>query len=168
MQRTYTTHSSGHSSGPGLLQRLGAFTRLTALGILAGFMLFFHTGEGMAAPGAHKAGHAAHAAPAHTGGADRFAAMDKNGDGKVVIEEFQSASPGMSERAFAVIDSNGDGAIERVEWDAFMKGHAAGVPPQGMTMPQPETAPRLNNIPGDPLIPPPDSADLPLMRPPSN
>ena len=167
MQRTYTPHSSGTSSGPGLLHRLGAFTRLTALGILAGFMLFFHTGEGMAAPGAHKAGHAAHA-PAHTGGADRFAAMDKNGDGKVVIEEFQAARPGMSERAFVVIDSNGDGAIERAEWDAFMQGHAAGVPPQGMTMPQPETAPRLNNIPGDPLIPPPDSADLPLMRPPSN
>ncbi|WP_291355462.1 EF-hand domain-containing protein [Desulfovibrio sp.] len=164
MQRTYTPHSSDHSSGPGLLHRLGAFTRLTALGILAGFMLFFHTGEGMAAPGAHKAGHAAHAT---TGSGDRFAAMDKNGDGKVVIEEFQSASPGMSERAFAVIDSNGDGAIERVEWDAFMKGHAAGTPPQGMAMPQPETAPRLNNIPGDPLIPPPDSADLPLMRPPS-
>ncbi|MBD5539483.1 MAG: EF-hand domain-containing protein [Desulfovibrio sp.] len=136
--------------------------RLTALGIVAGFMLFFHTGEGMAAPGAHKAGHAAHAMAG-----DRFAAMDSNGDGKVVIEEFQAARPGMSERAFAVIDSNGDGAIERAEWDVFMKGHAAGVPPQGMAMPQPETAPRLNNIPGDPLIPPPDSADLPLMRPPS-
>ena len=163
MQRTYTTQGAA----PGLLHRAGALVRLTALGILAGFMLFFHTGEGFAAPGSHKAGHAAHAAPAHTGGADRFAAMDKNGDGKVVIEEFQAARPGMSERAFVVIDSNGDGAIERAEWDAFMQGHAAGVPPQGMTMPQPETAPRLNNIPGDPLIPPPDSADLPLMRPPS-
>ena len=160
MQSTYTHH------GPGLLHRLGAFLRLTALGILAGFLLFFHAGEGLASPAAHKAGHATHA-PAHTGGGDRFAAMDRNGDGKVVIEEFQSAQPGMSERAFAVIDSNGDGAIERAEWDIFMKGHAAGVPPQGMGMPQPETAPRLNNIPGDPLIPPPDSADLPLMRPPS-
>lgn len=157
MESTYTH--------PGLLHRLGSFIRLTALGVMAGFMLFFHAGEGMASPAAHKAGHAAHAA--HAGGADRFAAMDRNGDGKVVIEEFQSASPGMSERAFAVIDGNGDGAIERAEWDVFMKGHAAGVPPQGMGMPQPETAPRLNNIPGDPLIPPPDSADLPLMRPPS-
>ena len=147
---------------PGFLRRAGAFFRLTALGILAGFMLFFHAGEGMASPAGHKAGHATHATAA-----DRFAAMDKNGDGKVVIEEFQTAQPGMSERAFAVIDSNGDGAIERAEWDVFMKGHASGVPPQGMGMPQPETAPRLNNIPGDPLIPPPDSADLPLMRPPS-
>ena len=159
MRSTYTHH------GPGLLHRAGAFFRLTALGILAGFLLFFHAGEGLASPAAPKMGHAAHAP--NTGGADRFAAMDKNGDGKVVIEEFQSASPGMSERAFAVIDSNGDGAIERAEWNVFMQGHAAGVPPQGMAMPQPETAPRLNNIPGDPLIPPPDSADLPLMRPPS-
>ena len=152
---------------PGFLRRAGAFFRLTAMGILAGVLLFFHAGEGMASPAApHKAGHAAHAAT-RAGGADRFAAMDANGDGKVVIEEFQTAQPGMSERAFAVIDSNGDGAIERAEWDVFMKGHAAGVPPQGMAMPQPETAPRLNNIPGDPLIPPPDSADLPLMRPPS-
>lgn len=158
MQRTYTTQGTAH--GP--LHRAGALARLTALGILAGFMLFFHAGEGLADTGAHKAGHAAHA----TAG-DRFAAMDKNGDGKVVIEEFQESAPGMSERAFAVIDSNGDGAIERAEWDAFMQGHAAGVPPQGMTMPRPETAPSLNNIPGDPLIPPPDSADLPLMRPPS-
>ena len=157
MQSTYTSH------GKGLLHRASAFARLTALGVMAGFMLFFHAGEGLAASGAHKPGHAAHAAAP-----DRFAAMDKNGDGKVVIEEFQSASPGMSERAFVVIDSNGDGAIERAEWDSFMQGHAAGVPPQGMTTPQPETAPRLNNIPGDPLIPPPDSADLPLMRPPSN
>ena len=160
MQSTYTSQDKG------LFHRAGAFARLTALGVMAGFMLFFHTGEGFAAPGAHKPGHAAHATT-RTGGADRFAAMDRNGDGKVVIEEFQAASPGMSERAFAVIDSNGDGAIERAEWDAFMTGHAAGVPPQGMAMPQPETAPRLNNIPGDPLIPPPDSADLPLMRPPS-
>ena len=156
MQPTYTHH------GPGLLHRAGAFFRLTALGVLAGFMLFFHVGEGMASPADHKAGHAAHAAAG-----DRFAAMDANGDGKVVIEEFQTARPGMSERAFAVIDSNGDGAIERAEWDTFMQGHAAGVPPEGMGMPKPDTAPRLNNIPGDPLIPPPDSADLPLMRPPS-
>ena len=138
------------------------FVKLAALGVLAGFALIFQSVPGMASPAGHTTGHTPHAAAA-----DRFAAMDKNGDAKVVIEECQEARPGMSERAFAVIDSNGDGAIERAEWDVFMKGHAAGVPPQGMTMPQPETAPRMNNIPGDPIIPPPDSADLPLMRPPS-
>ncbi|MBD5625910.1 MAG: EF-hand domain-containing protein [Desulfovibrio sp.] len=160
MQRTHIAHTS---PGARPFRRPGSLFRLTALGILVGFLLFFHAGEGLASPGAHKAGHAAHATAD-----DRFNAMDKNGDGKVVIEEFQSAAPGMSERAFAVIDTNGDGAIERAEWATFMQGHAAGVPPQGMGMPpQPETAPRLNNIPGDPLIPPPDSADLPLMRPPS-
>ena len=135
--------------------------RLTFFGFLAGFMLFFQVGSGLAAPAA-KADK-----PAQTAAPDRFAAMDKNGDGKIVIEEFQAASPGMSERAFAVMDSNGDGFIDRVEWAAFMKGHAAGMTPEGMSMPPKDTAPRLNNIPGDPLIPPPGSADLPLMRPPS-
>lgn len=163
MQATYTPTTSRR----GLFGRLGAFFRLTALGIVAGFLLFFHAGESQAVPGAHKPGHAAHATT-HSGGGDRFAAMDKNGDGKVVIEEFQAAQPGMSERAFAVIDGNGDGAIERAEWDVFMQGHASGARPQNLpSMPPPETAPQLNNIPGDPLIPPPDSADLPLMRPPS-
>lgn len=157
MQKPYIQLASG-----GFLPKSMGFVRLTALGIIAGFLLFFHSGEGLASPGAAKADPKSPAASA-----DRFAAIDKNGDGKIVIEEFQASSPGMSERAFAVIDVNGDGFIDRSEWAAFMKGHAAGMKPEGMPKPPSETAPRLNNIPGDPLIPPPGSADLPLMRPPS-
>ncbi len=90
---------------------------------------------------------------------DRFGQMDKNGDGKVVLEEFRAAFPNMSEQAFAVIDANGDKGIERAEWFDFTAEHAKGARPRM------GTAPRLNNIPGDPLIPSPDSGDLPLMRP---
>ena len=56
------------------------------------------------------------------------------------------------------------------EWATFMQGHAAGMRPDGMGGGMggtPDRAPRMNNMPGDPMIPPPDSADLPLMRPPS-
>lgn len=90
--------------------------------------------------------------------ADRFAQMDVNNDGKVVIEEFRASFPNMNEQAFAIIDKNGDQGIDRAEWFDFMENH-------GKPQPKPKGAP-LNNIPGDPLIPPPDSADLPLVRPP--
>lgn len=93
---------------------------------------------------------------------DRFVQMDVNGDGKVVIEEFTRSFPNMSENAFVVIDKNGDKGITREEWAAFMEGHAKGSMP-GMR----DRGAPLNNIPGDPLIPPPDSNDLPLMRPPA-
>lgn len=89
---------------------------------------------------------------------DRFALMDVNNDGKVVIEEFRQASPNMNEQAFMIIDKNGDKAIDRAEWVAFMETHGSGPAQEGSP---------LNNIPGDPMIPPPDSADLPLVRPPS-
>lgn len=171
MLRTHIPHTippaRRHFRAPG-----GLF-RLTVLGILAGFLLFFHSGEGLAAPGAHMPDHQATApghAPRHATADDRFAAMDKDGDGRVVLEEFRAAYPGMSERAFVVIDSNGDGGIERAEWATFMQGHAAGMRPDGMGGGMggtPDRAPRMNNMPGDPMIPPPDSADLPLMRPPS-
>lgn len=107
---------------------------------------------------------ASHMGSGHATGkhmADRFDQMDTNGDGKVVLEEFRAAFPNMSEQAFAVIDVNGNKSIERSEWLDFTEGHARGNIP-GMSI-----APRLNNIPGDPLIPPPDSNDLPLMRPPN-
>lgn len=151
----------------------GGLPGMVALGILAGILLFFQGGESLAAPGAHMPDHRAAApghAPRHATADDRFAAMDKDGDGRVVLEEFRAAYPGMSERAFAVIDSNGDGGIERAEWATFMQGHAAGMRPGGMgdgMSGAPDRAPRMNNMPGDPMIPPPDSADLPLMRPPS-
>lgn len=88
----------------------------------------------------------------------RFTQMDTNGDGKVVLEEFRAAFPNMNEKGFAVIDANADNGIDRAEWIAFVENHGRGMRPR-------EGAP-MNNMPGDPLIPPPDSADLPLMRPP--
>ena len=90
---------------------------------------------------------------------DRFATMDVNNDGKVVLEEFQTAFPNMNENAFVMIDRNKDNGIDRMEWEEFITRHASGQPMQGAPM---------NNIPGDPLIPPPDSNDLPLVRPPMN
>ena len=92
---------------------------------------------------------------------DRFAVIDVNRDGKIVAEEFQAAFPNMNEKAFSVIDINGDGAIEEAEWTQFMEGHS-----RSSAMGREEGAP-MNNIPGDPLIPPVDSSDLPLMRPPA-
>lgn len=91
---------------------------------------------------------------------DRFVMMDTNNDGKVVIEEFKTAFPNMNENAFIVIDKNGDKGIERAEWLEFIDNH-------GKSQQMPRRDP-MNNIPGDPLIPPPDSNDLPLMRPPAN
>lgn len=91
---------------------------------------------------------------------DRFAQIDTNGDGKVVLEEFQTAFPNMNEQAFVVIDRNQDKGIDRVEWMEFMDNH-------GKSQKAPGEAPVMNNMPGDPLIPPVDSSDLPLMRPPA-
>lgn len=90
---------------------------------------------------------------------DRFVQIDRNGDGKIVLEEFQTAFPNMNEQAFVVIDRNKDQGIDRIEWLEFMENH-------GKSRPAPDHAPVMNNIPGDPLIPPVDSSDLPLMRPP--
>ncbi|MGE9985452.1 EF-hand domain-containing protein [Desulfovibrio sp. SGI.169] len=104
--------------------------------------------------------------PAKAAPRDKFEAMDANQDGKVVLEEFQAAFPHMKESAFVVIDKNGDGAIGRVEWDEFLKGHAAGMKPGMGGMPPMPGAP-MDNMPGNPLIPPPGSADAPLVTPPN-
>lgn len=100
-------------------------------------------------------------APQNTPGLNRFIVMDLNHDGKVVLEEFQAAFPNMNENAFLMIDKNGDKGIDEMEWEEFVRNHGAG-----SSMPR-EGAP-MNNIPGDPLIPPPDSSDLPLVQPPVN
>ena len=93
---------------------------------------------------------------------DKFSEMDKDKDGKVVLEEFQASYPGMNQQAFVVIDRNGDGAIQRAEWIDFINQHGSGQKPDLNRRGAP-----MNNIPGDPLIPPPNSSDLPLVRPPA-
>ena len=97
---------------------------------------------------------------------DKFAEMDKNNDGKVVLEEFTAAFPGMREEAFKSIDKNGDGVVVREEWEVFSRQHASGMKPGNMPPAMQKGAP-MNNMPGDPVIPPPDSADMPLLTPPN-
>lgn len=91
---------------------------------------------------------------------DRFVQMDTNGDGKIVIEEFRQAFPNMNDQAFVLIDRNNDKGIDRIEWAEFIDNH-------GKSRPMRDGASQMNNMPGDPLIPPVDSSDLPLMRPPA-
>lgn len=97
-------------------------------------------------------------APPPPSAEERFIQMDGNKDGKIDIVEFKAASPNMNEQAFGVIDLNKDGGIDQAEWIEFANNH-------GKSMKSPSEAPVMNNIPGDPLIPPVDSSDLPLMRP---
>ena len=99
--------------------------------------------------------------PAKAASKDKFEEMDKNKDGKVILEEFQASFPNMKESAFVVIDKNGDGAIDRVEWDEFLKGHAAGMKPGMGGMPPRMGAP-MNNMPGDPMIPSPEILSISL------
>lgn len=100
-------------------------------------------------------------APPPLEGQDKFTVMDADADGKVTLEEFTTANPNMNERAFVIIDRNGDKAIAPEEWAVFIETHGQGTGGRPMGAP-------MNNIPGDPLIPPPDSDDLPLVRPPMN
>lgn len=97
---------------------------------------------------------------------DKFAEMDRNNDGKVVLEEFMATFPGMREEAFKSIDKNGDGVVVREEWEIFSKDHAAGMRPGTMPPAATTQGVRMNNMPGDPMIPPPDSANMPLLTPP--
>lgn len=105
---------------------------------------------------------AAQAAPAATGETqtpkpDKFAMMDSDKDGKVTHEEFKAFFPDMREEAFTVIDKNGDKVIDRIEWDTFVQNHASGH--MGGMM-------GGNGMPGNPTMPSPDSADMPLVMPP--
>lgn len=97
---------------------------------------------------------------------DKFAEVDKNNDGKVTLEEFMAVFPGMREEAFKSIDKNSDGVVVREEWEVFSKDHAAGMRPGNMPPAANTQGVRMNNMPGDPIIPPPDSANMPLLTPP--
>ena len=99
---------------------------------------------------------------------DRFAQMDKDGNGQVDWEEFQAAIPGMKRPAFDTIDADKSGGISREEWDAFMKSHMGGqkmppagtgmgkMPPAGMGKMPPED---MGGKTGMPLIQPPAQQD---------
>ncbi|MBO5491225.1 MAG: EF-hand domain-containing protein [Desulfovibrio sp.] len=83
--------------------------------------------------------------------ADKFAATDADKNGSLSPEEFKAAFPGMRDEAFAVIDKNGDKAIDRAEWDAFVKNHSAGSMGHGNMGGKP--APKCDAVP---LVTPPD------------
>ena len=96
---------------------------------------------------------------------DRFAQMDKDGNGQVDWEEFQAAIPGMKRPAFDTIDADKSGGISREEWDAFMKSHMGGqkMPPAGMGMGKMPPA-------GMGKMPPEDmggKTGMPLIQPPA-
>ncbi len=57
---------------------------------------------------------------------DRFAMIDADKDGKIVVEEFMKAMPQMRQSAFDAIDSDKNAHIDRSEWDGFMKNHGKG------------------------------------------
>lgn len=84
---------------------------------------------------------------------DSFAKMDANSDGKVSLKEFKTVFPSMHDAAFTTIDSNGDKAIDRAEWDAFTKNHAAGMKPANMPPTNHDTT---HKYPERPLITPPN------------
>lgn len=97
---------------------------------------------------------------------DSFERMDKNKDEKVLFEEFSIAFPNMREAAFTAIDRNGDKIIDQEEWTVFIKNHASDMKAARghghMNGQKPDKADCNSNMPQ------PGSADLPLVRPPSD
>ena len=92
---------------------------------------------------------------------DKFSQMDADKDGKVSREEFKALFPNMREEAFVAIDKDGDGFISIDEWNGFMKDHSSGMRPNTMNDgPMP-------TVPGNPMMPNPGSAELPLVMPPN-
>ena len=94
---------------------------------------------------------------------DKFELMDTNKDGKVSYEEFKAYFPNMREEAFAVIDKNGDKAINRAEWDEFVSNHSSGHMGGSMG----NMMGGQGGMPGNPMMPSPGSADMPLVTPPN-
>lgn len=98
--------------------------------------------------------------------ADRFADMDKDKNGNVVWEEFETAMPQMRKSAFESIDADKNGTISREEWDAFQATHGAkgGMPPSGMN--------GMGGMGGTSKMPPagmekPGQSAMPLIQPPT-
>jgi hypothetical protein len=94
---------------------------------------------------------------------DKFTQMDADKDGKVSYEEFKAFFPSMREEAFMVIDKDGDKYIERLEWDEFVKNHASG----HMGGKMGNMMDGANSMTGNPMLPSPNSSDLPLVTPPN-
>lgn len=96
-------------------------------------------------------------AAADSAPADKFTTTDADRNGSLSPEEFKAAFPGMRDEAFAVIDKNGDKAIDRAEWDAFVKNHSAGTMGHGNMGGMPagdgKPAPKCDAVP---LVTPPD------------
>ena len=95
------------------------------------------------------------------GANDKFSQMDNNKDGQVSREEFKKLFPNMRDEAFTAIDQNSDGSIAVEEWNFFMKDHSSGMKPNRGMGGGPMGAA------GDPMMPNPGSADLPLVTPPN-
>ncbi|MDD4700650.1 MAG: calcium-binding protein [Desulfovibrio sp.] len=95
------------------------------------------------------------------GSVDKFGQMDTDKNGKVSREEFKALFPNMREEAFVAIDKDGDNFISVEEWNGFMKDHSSGMRPNTMNNgPMP-------TVPGNPMMPNPGSAELPLVTPPN-
>ena len=101
--------------------------------------------------------------PAEGAKVDKFVLMDADKDGKVTYEEFKTYFPNMREEAFAVIDKNGDKAIDRAEWDEFVANHSSGHMGGSMG----NMMGGQGGMPGNPMMPSPGSADMPLVTPPN-
>ena len=132
------------------LHDISALLKISLLPLLAALVL-------MASP--------IHAMPGMGSGSggmgDKFSQMDADKDGKVSREEFKALFPNMREEAFVAIDKDGDGFISIDEWNGFMKDHSSGMRPNTMNDgPMP-------TVPGNPMMPNPGSAELPLVMPPN-
>lgn len=132
------------------LPDISALLKISLLPLLAALVL-------MASP--------SHAMPGMGNGSggmgDKFTQMDTDKDGKVSREEFKALFPNMREEAFVAIDKDGDNFISVDEWNGFMKEHSSGMRPNTMNDgPMP-------TVPGNPMMPNPGSAELPLVTPPN-
>ena len=90
--------------------------------------------------------------------ADRFAALDANGDQKVSWQEFHAINTNISREGFDSLDRNGDGDLSIQEWRDFSSGH--GMRSSQSTLPaRPAQSPLIMppaspSVPRTPAMPP--------------